>query len=112
MEKVGISLNRQEAEALYDIINLNSTQIKEKEIDDAIPESSSRNSERKTPTISTNSIPDSPQKSKPSEENSSQEVGEAQFSLAKSEDGKAHPYTKRGADAAAAAALTELRFVK
>ena len=30
--------------------------------------------------------------------NSSQEVGEAQFSLAKSEDGKAHPYTKRGAE--------------
>ena len=58
------------------------------------------------------SIPDSGEKSKPSEENSSQEVGEAQFSLAKSEDGKAHPYTKRGADAAAAAALTELRFVK
>ena len=101
------------------------------------------------------SIPDSGEKSNPSEENSSQEVGEAQFSLAKSEDGKAYPYTKRGAeivrglavektgitlnrqeaealddsiyfaaniaypggieasaDAAAAAALTELRFVK
>lgn len=44
------------------------------------------------------SIPDSPQKSNPSEKKSSQEVGEAQFSLAKSEDGKAHPYTKRGAE--------------
>ena len=39
-------------------------------------------------TAPTSSIPDSGEKSNPSEENSSQEVGEAQFSLAKSEDGK------------------------
>lgn len=52
---------------------------------------------RQGPAISSASnisIPDSSEKINPSEESSSQEVGEAQFPLAKSEDGKAHPYTK------------------
>ncbi len=46
---------------------------------------------------STNSIPDSGEKSNPSEKKSSEKAGNAQFSLAKNEGEKEHPYTKVGA---------------
>lgn len=47
----------------YDIIDLKRTQIKENEMSDAEPENSSRRAERKTSSISTNSIPDYAEKS-------------------------------------------------
>ena len=51
----------------------------------------------KSNSASTNSIPDSPEKSNPSEKKSSEKAGNAQFSLAKNEGDKEHPYTKVGA---------------